>query len=370
MTRKMGRPVISAFADEYSPAFAEQCEALSRLGIGYIEIRNADGKSIASMTEEETDRLGGILACRGIKVSSIGSPLGKIRITAGAGDIEEHMKKAERVFSAASKLGASRVRIFSFYIPAGEDKGAYADRVALLLNRFCDMADRRGLTLCHENEAGIYGESPEECEELLDRLDEVARQAYYSPYGTPEQKAAGDYLWYLWCGPDSPLYGKDKNAFFERTLLGDDAAEAKAERYAPYYELNRNEEICRMLLSEFGLDPEKGHIVNGHVPVLRADGQSPVRAGGKLFVIDGGISKAYRVKTGIAGYTLIYDSHSLRLAEHTPGEVTPTVSVVEKMPRRVNVADTDYGAELLIRITELRALLSAYRSGVIKENRA
>jgi sugar phosphate isomerase/epimerase len=171
MTRKMGRPVISAFADEYSPAFAEQCEGLSRLGIGYIEIRNADGKSIASMTEEETDRLGGILACRGIKVSSIGSPLGKIRITAGAGDIEEHMKKAERVFSAASKLGASRVRIFSFYIPAGEDKGAYADRVALLLNRFCDMADRRGLTLCHENEAGIYGESPEECEELLDRLE-------------------------------------------------------------------------------------------------------------------------------------------------------------------------------------------------------
>jgi fructose-1,6-bisphosphatase-3 len=205
---------------------------------------------------------------------------------------------------------------------------------------------------------------------LLDRLDTIARTAYFGETGSVEKAEARDYLWYLWCGPDSPLYGKDKNAFFERTLLGDDAADVKAERYAPYYELNRNEEICRMLLSEFGLDPEKGHIVNGHVPVLRSEGQSPVRAGGKLFVIDGGISKAYRVKTGIAGYTLIYDSHSLRLAEHTPGEVTPTVSVVEKMPRRVNVADTDYGAELLIRITELRALLSAYRSGVIKENRA
>ncbi len=205
---------------------------------------------------------------------------------------------------------------------------------------------------------------------LLDRLDTLARTAYFGEAGSEEKAEARDYLWYLWCGPDSPLYGKDKNAFFERTLLGDDAADAKAERYAPYFELNRNEEICRMLLSEFGLDPEKGHIVNGHVPVLRSEGQSPVRAGGKLFVIDGGISKAYRVKTGIAGYTLIYDSHSLRLAEHTPGEVTPTVSVVEKMPRRVNVADTDYGAELLIRITELRALLSAYRSGVIKEDRA
>ena len=92
-----------------------------------------------------------------------------------------------------------------------------------------------------------------------------------------------------------------------------------------------------------------------------------MRAGGRLFVIDGGISKAYRVKTGIAGYTLIYDSHSLRLAEHTPGERTPTVSVVEKMPRRVNVADTDTGAEIARRIDDLSALLAAYRSGEIKE---
>ena len=204
---------------------------------------------------------------------------------------------------------------------------------------------------------------------LLDQLDRTVRTAYFGESGSPERTEACDYLWYLWCGPDSPLYGKDKNAFFERTLLGDDAADVKAERYAPYYELNRDEEVCKRLLAEFGLDPEKGHIVNGHVPVLRAEGQSPVRAGGKLFVIDGGISKAYRVKTGIAGYTLIYDSHSLRLAEHTPGETTPSVSVVAVSLKKNNVADTDYGAELLIRITELRALLSAYRGGVIKENR-
>ena len=205
--------------------------------------------------------------------------------------------------------------------------------------------------------------------DLLDALDEVARTAYFGDAGSPEKEEARDYLWYLWCGPDSPLYGQDKNAFCERALLGDDAEEAKTERYAPYYELSRREDICGMLLAAFGLDPEKGHIVNGHVPVLRAEGQSPVRAGGRLFVIDGGISKAYRTKTGIAGYTLIYDSHSLRLAEHTPGETTPSVSVVEKMPRRVNVADTDYGAELLLRIDELRELLSAYRRGLIKEHR-
>ncbi|MBE6724055.1 MAG: fructose-1,6-bisphosphatase [Ruminococcaceae bacterium] len=203
---------------------------------------------------------------------------------------------------------------------------------------------------------------------LLDALDTLARTAYFGSYGSPEQTAARDYMWVLWCGPDSPLYGKDKNAFFERTFLSDD--EVKEERYAPYYRLSKEEEFCGRLLSEFGLDPERGHIVNGHVPVLRAEGQSPVRAGGKLFVIDGGISKAYRTKTGIAGYTLIYDSHSLRLAEHTPEETTPSVSVVEKMPRRVNVADTDYGAELLLRIDELRALLSAYRRGVIKERSA
>ena len=208
--------------------------------------------------------------------------------------------------------------------------------------------------------------------ELLDAADSAARQAYFGDFGSEEQTAARDYLWYLWCGPDSPLYGKDKNAFFERTLLtpGPETEKISAEHYAPYYELSHREEICELLLGEFGLDPGRGHIVNGHVPVLRAEGQTPVRGGGKLFVIDGGISKAYRVKTGIAGYTLIFDSHSLRLAEHTPEESTPTVTVVEKMPHRVNVADTDYGTELNLRIDELRALLSAYRKGLIKEHRA
>ncbi len=160
-------------------------------------------------------------------------------------------------------------------------------------------------------------------------------------------------------------------AFFERTLLPDEKA-LKAEHYTPYYDVNNSEEVCGRILAEFGLDPNKGHIINGHVPVLRADGESPIKAGGRLFVIDGGISKAYQIKTGIAGYTLIYDSHSLRLAEHRPyngmdANITPKVSVVEKMDRRVNIADTDYGAELALRISELRSLLAAYRDGTILE---
>ena len=206
---------------------------------------------------------------------------------------------------------------------------------------------------------------------LLDRIGKAVNRAYFAPFGSAEQHEACDYMWYLWCGPDSPLYGKDKMAFFERTLLPDEA-ELKAEHYTPYYHVNNSPEVCGTILSEFGLDPAHGHIINGHVPVLRADGESPIKAGGRLFVIDGGISKAYRVKTGIAGYTLIYDSHSLRLAEHRPydggtEDITPKVSIVEKLERRMNIADTDYGAELLTRICELRQLLEAYRDGTILE---
>ncbi len=205
---------------------------------------------------------------------------------------------------------------------------------------------------------------------LLDRIGKAVNRAYFAEYGSPEQVEASDYMWYLWCGADSPLFGKDRMAFFERTLLPKDIGQQREEHYAPYYKLKDDRKICEMILGEFGLDPKKGHIINGHVPVLY--GESPIKAQGKLFVIDGGISKAYRSKTGIAGYTLIYDSHSLRLAEHRPydgqdANITPKVSVVEKMERRVNIADTDYGAELALRIRELGALLNAYRDGTILE---
>jgi len=131
------------------------------------------------------------------------------------------------------------------------------------------------------------------------------------------------------------------------------------------------EETCDRILEEFGLPKKGSHIINGHVPVKIKEGESPVKAGGKLFLIDGGLSKAYQTKTGIAGYTLIYNSNHLALAEHKPfdpnKESTPKVSVVENMKNRVMVADTDKGAELAERIADLKELVAAYRDGVIKE---
>lgn len=200
---------------------------------------------------------------------------------------------------------------------------------------------------------------------LLDCINEIAREAYYGVYGTESREKACDFMWYLWCGAKSPIYGKDKMAFFERYFTDD--SELHKEVYNPYYKLSDNPEVCMKILKEFGVSEEHGHIINGHVPVKIKDGESPVKAGGKLFVIDGGISKAYRTKTGIAGYTLIYDSHSLQLAEHTAENYAPNVYIVEKMKERVNISDTDLGKELEERISDLKELLTAYRSGAIQE---
>ena len=203
---------------------------------------------------------------------------------------------------------------------------------------------------------------------LLDKLGELVNQAYFLDKGE-EKEYAEDFMWYLWCGPKSPLYGKDKMAFFERAFLADKSLHT--ENYNAYYTFSEKKEVCMSLLEHFGLDPEKGHIINGHVPVKIKNGESPVKAEGKLFVIDGGISKAYQSTTGIAGYTLIYDSHSLNLAEHKPfiagkSELTPTIHLVEKLEHRANICDTDKGAELLERIQDLRALLEAYKAGTVK----
>ena len=206
--------------------------------------------------------------------------------------------------------------------------------------------------------------------EMLDKLDETANKAYFLQEGG-EKDYAADYLWYLWCGPCSPLYGKDKMAFFERYFIDD--KELWKENYNDYYHFSEQADVCGRILAMFGLDPLHGHIINGHVPVKIKNGESPVRADGRLFVIDGGISKAYQKATGIAGYTLIYDSHSLNLAEHKPfvageSEHTPTIHLVEKLDRRANISDTDKGKELLEQISDLRELLAAYRSGEIKES--
>lgn len=214
------------------------------------------------------------------------------------------------------------------------------------------------------------GSTSYEGKPLFDKINELVSRAFYA-----RELFARDFMWYLWCGPQSPLYGKDKLAFFERYFIGTKAGgDICKENYNAYYHLSEKEEVCRSILRDFGIDENTGHIINGHVPVKIKDGEHPVKANGKLYVIDGGISKAYQKTTGIAGYTLIYDSHSLSLAVHKPfsselGGQTPEIQVVERLPDRANISDTDKGQELLEQIEDLKALLTAYRKGDIKERK-
>ena len=212
----------------------------------------------------------------------------------------------------------------------------------------------------------------------LDTVDRLAREAYFTEKNTSEKLYALDYMWYLWCGPDSPLFGKSKMATFERYFI--DEKEPKKEIKCPYFEHRDNEEICNKILTEFELCPEKSHIINGHVPVKTIKGETPIKANGKLLVIDGGFSKAYQPETGIAGYTLIYNSYGLQLIQHEPFESThtaiadgkdiiSTTFVVEYTAKRMKVRDTDVGKELIKQIHYLQKLLTAYRKGIIKERK-
>lgn len=204
---------------------------------------------------------------------------------------------------------------------------------------------------------------------LMEYIGAQVRKAYFMEKECEEKDNALDFMWYLWCGAKSPVFGKDKMTTFEHYFVADKATHR--ERLNPYYQLSQKEEVCDRILEEFGLPKKGAHIINGHVPVKIKDGETPVKANGKLFIIDGGLSKAYQKHTGIAGYTLIYNSRHLALAEHKPfdpgRENSPRVSIVEKMKNRVMVADTDKGQELAERIEDLRELVAAYRRGDIKE---
>lgn len=163
----MTKLILSAFADEYSDSLIEQCEALNRFGIGYTELRFVDGKNVSELDKEEVERVKSVLSDYGLGVSAIGSPLGKIRLD---GDMEGHFETAKRVFETAAELNAKYVRIFSFYFPEGETRRQCRGRVLDALGRMLDVAGGFGVTLCHENEALIYGEQPEECLDLLSSL--------------------------------------------------------------------------------------------------------------------------------------------------------------------------------------------------------
>ncbi len=214
--------------------------------------------------------------------------------------------------------------------------------------------------------------------EYLDKVDRIARKAYFSDGCNKTTNYACDYIWYLWCGPDSPLFGKDKMATFERYFI--DNKETHKEIKCPYFLLRDNEEVCNNILKEFGLSPENSHIINGHIPVKTIKGENPIKAKGKLLVIDGGFSKAYQPETGIAGYTLIYNSYGLQLVQHEPFESTQmaidegkdiisTTFILETTAKRMRVRDTDIGKELIKQIHYLQMLLTAYRAGMIKERK-
>ena len=214
--------------------------------------------------------------------------------------------------------------------------------------------------------------------EYLDRLDILVREGYFNTKNPVSKQYAMDIMWYLWCGPDSPLFGKERMTTFERCFIQD--KETHIEKRTAYYDLENDESICNMIFREFGMDPKNSHIINGHVPVEIKKGESPIKANGKLIVIDGGFSRAYQPQTGIAGYTLINNSYGLLLVSHEPFESTQkaiedekdihsTTVVLEQEVTRKRVGDTDIGEELKLQIKELEKLLDAYRKGLIKEKR-
>ncbi len=211
---------------------------------------------------------------------------------------------------------------------------------------------------------------------LLDYADSMMRRGYFLPESNREKQKCLDFMWYLWCGSTSPLFGKNKMASFENYLLEDKSLSKETKNI--YYSMLDDEKLATQILKEFGLNPETGHIMNGHVPVEYKNGETPIKAGGKVFIIDGGLSKAYQAKTGIAGYTLIYNSYGMLLTSHQPFSSTAkaieeeldihsTTVVVEKTVQRMLVADTDIGRELKEQIEDLEQLLEEYKKGSFSE---
>ena len=211
---------------------------------------------------------------------------------------------------------------------------------------------------------------------FMDYTETMARQGYYGAPGSPERQLGKDFLWYLWCGRISPLYGRDKMTTFERLLIGEPAL-CKEEKN-PYYIFSSKAETCLRILQEFGLNSEYSHIINGHVPVRSKDGETPVKAGGRLIVIDGGFCQGDQPQTGIAGYTLIYNSHGIRITSHEPfggvqdairnnKDILSTSMIFETRDSRIKIADTDDGQIIREHIQDLKLLLAAYQAGLLKE---
>lgn len=211
---------------------------------------------------------------------------------------------------------------------------------------------------------------------LLEKFESLAREGYFNKSDKAKKQYGMDIMWYLWTGSLSSLFGKEEMATFERYFIKDERTHKEVKN--SYYKFRDDEDMCRMIFEEFGLNPEESMIINGHVPVKNIKGESPIKANGKLLVIDGGFAKAYRADTGIAGYTLIYNSYGLQLVSHEPfastedaivkeTDILSTIMVVEKKLERKTVGDTDIGNNIKRQIEDLKLLLNAYRRGLINE---
>lgn len=233
-------------------------------------------------------------------------------------------------------------------------------------------------------ESGSFALETFECKsyagrELMDYCDRRARRGYFAAEGSEERLRGGDFLWYLWCGRLSPLFGRSKMTTFERLFIQN--RETWEEKKDPYYRYINDTRMDRYILEEFGLDQTHSHIINGHVPVRAVEGETPLKAGGRLIVIDGGFCRAYHERTGIAGYTLVYNSRGMSLRVHEPFESTEkaiaqnrdivsSVDVFETNEKRMLVSDTDEGRRLEAKIEDLKRLVTAYKSGLLKQGGA
>ena len=280
-----------------------------------------------------------------------------------SGEEQEVMDRLVKAFVNCEKLQ----QYMRFLLAKGSLYKVYNDN---LLYHGCIPLEEDGSL----KETEVYGKKYRG-RALYDTLEAYVRKGFFAL--DPKEKQDGkDIMWYIWLHPDSPLFGKNKMATFERYFLAE--KETHVEKKNPYYSFIENETVIDNIMKEFGLDPAEGHIVNGHVPVKRKDGESPVKCGGKVMVIDGGFSRAYQKQTGIAGYTLIYNSYGLLLVAHEPFESTEAAiakekdihsetMVVKRLMNRVLVGDTDVGKELREQVASLERLLEAYRNGEITE---
>ena len=276
---------------------------------------------------------------------------------------EEIMERMERAFLGCEKLQEH----MRFLLAKGSLYKVYNHN---LLYHGCVPLNEDGSL----KEVSLFGRKFKG-KSLYDALDRYLRKGFFA-LNEREREDGKDMMWYIWLNPNSPLFGKNKMATFERYFLAE--KETHVEKKNPYYYLLEKEEVIDNIMREFGLCPDEAHVVNGHVPVKCKNGESPIKCNGKVLVIDGGFSKAYQKETGIAGYTLIYNSYGLLLVAHEPFESTEAAiqkesdihsdyMVVKRVLERRLVGDTDIGKELKEQVADLERLLAAYRSGEIIE---